>query len=82
MSKCLRCGAGNEWIEPVAKEAKKPRRKRPKVRYVVIDYPALLVVPKGKQEPGDAICDPFFECNAKRIAAALNLYEAVRRGEM
>ena len=25
MSKCLRCGAGNEWIEPVQKEATKPK---------------------------------------------------------
>ena len=57
-------------------------KRRPKVRFVVIDYPALLVVPKGKQEASEAICDPFFECNAKRIAAALNVYEARRRGEL
>lgn len=83
MSKCLRCGAGNEWIEPVAKEAKKPRRKRPKVRYVATGCTVT-------GEMGRYICSTdshrepqvTMSRRAKRIAAALNHYEAVRRGEM
>ena len=57
-------------------------KRRPKVRFVVIDYPALLVVPKGKQDASEAICDPFFECNAKRIAAAMNFHTAHLKGEL
>lgn len=123
MSKCLRCGAGNEWIEPVAKEAMttKPKRKRPKVRSglsigsytergrpITTGAPIMSTArakrPKVRYVADRNICCPNSVGNliavyhqghdgvftifgnsraaARRIAAALNVYEARRRGEL
>jgi len=69
-------------------EAVTAKRKRPKVRYVVDE----LLVPKGDLPRwfverdfggyGHAVCRAYGERAARRIAAALNLYEAVKKGEM
>lgn len=62
-------------------------RKRPKVRYVWTfmgyDPPRYEVFHRtAKDQFIAALCSCDTESAAKRIAAALNLHEAVKRGEM
>lgn len=64
------------------------KRKRPKARYVVDE----LLVPKGDLPRwfverdfggyGRAVCRAYREGDARRIAAALNMYEATKRREI
>lgn len=64
------------------------KRKRPKVRYVA----DKTIGPEGELPRwfverdfggyGYAVCRAYGERAARRIAAALNLYEAVKKGEM
>lgn len=62
---------------------------RPKVRYKADPHkccPSHIPLLNGVEQISDAY--PYFTCygvspsSAKRIAAALNLHEAVRRGEV
>lgn len=81
MSKCLRCGAGNEWIEPVRSERQKPAKLRPKVRYVVYHWnESEWGVHLSGENEFIAKCSRGKD--AKRIAAALNWHEARKRGEL
>ena len=65
------------------------KRKRPKVRYVVDEMldPGSLEPPRWFVERdfggyGRAVCRAYREGDARRIAAALNLYEATKRREI
>ena len=63
------------------------KRKRPKVRYVAYKTigpegePPRWFVERDFGDYGRTVCRAYRERAARRIAAALNLYEAVRRGE-
>lgn len=66
----------------------KKRSKRPKVRYIVIyninntpPFGRFEVIKKGGIR-NKYICSSIDEPEAARVAAALNLREAVRRGEL
>ncbi len=61
----------------------KPKR-RPKVRFVARAVNGFLFIcPADDVDPGAAICEVFESIRAgRRIAAALNVYEARRRGEL
>lgn len=66
----------------------KKRSKRPKVRYVVIynthniSSSGCFEIIKKDGVINDYICSSIDEPDAARVAAALNLHEAVRRGEL
>lgn len=55
------------------------KRKRPEVRFVAL---GRFVQREISRSGARHVCLARSDTSAKRIAAALNLYEAVRRGEV